>query len=84
MSSALSCLVLARRAAMQTATYVARHMPGAPNFRHRFDRLRHGLAKAGPRLFLEFGVASGESINFIADERPDRGIRGRGHHPLKV
>ena len=58
-----------KRAALEAAELVDRHMRHASSFSDRSSLLRASLAAVDPKLdglYCEFGVAGGISINFIA------------------
>ena len=57
-----------RRALMETADYVEKHLADVDSFSSPLDLLSEALrhAKVGPGMFLEFGVFSGTTINHIA------------------
>jgi len=55
------------KAAMDTADYCIQHMPRVRTFSSAFDLLTSALKQASDTgLFLEFGVASGATINHIS------------------
>jgi hypothetical protein len=59
------------QAAKEAADYVKRHMLQSKPYETHFELLEVALAQARLRgLYLEFGVASGRSINFIAQHVP--------------
>ena len=53
-------------------------MPTVESFDSDFSLLEHSLQAAAEMdgLYCEFGVASGRTINFIAERAPDRTIHG--------
>jgi predicted O-methyltransferase YrrM len=54
-------------AALESALYYEKRMRSAPAFDNKFDLLSHAIQLAkSDGLFLEFGVAAGETINHIA------------------
>ena len=58
-----------RRAALEAAEFMDRHMSTAKSFPDRYSLLRASLRAVDPALrglYCEFGVAGGTSINFIA------------------
>ncbi|MDQ3185012.1 MAG: class I SAM-dependent methyltransferase [Pseudomonadota bacterium] len=57
-----------RQGAMESsARFAAEHLQGVRPFADKFEGLKYAIERAEkPGLFLEFGVASGRSINFIA------------------
>ncbi len=56
------------RAAQESAAFALEHMPKAPVFWHPHDTLRFALGEIkGPGLALEFGVATGTTLQIIAD-----------------
>ena len=58
-----------RNATLESAQFVDEQMPTAPAFPDRSALFRASLAAVDPKingLYCEFGVAEGESINFIA------------------
>ncbi|MCX7593112.1 MAG: class I SAM-dependent methyltransferase [Fischerella sp.] len=60
-------LQLQKNALESTAKYVEENMIGAVSFADLFALLKFALSQAKPDgLFLEFGVAGGNTINFIA------------------
>ena len=64
-------------AAVDTARFVEQHMPTAPIFRtvpqlHRAALEQRGVAG----LVMEFGVASGKSVNFLAKQLPGQTVHG--------
>jgi hypothetical protein len=66
-----SNLVLARqrKATAETAAFIDEQMPRVRSFSTRWNLMRFSLQSADSRLkglYCEFGVESGESINFIA------------------
>ncbi|WP_220481046.1 class I SAM-dependent methyltransferase [Marilutibacter penaei] len=64
-------------AAADTARFVQEHMPLAPVHRRKRALHEDGFKLARPGgLFLEFGVAGGHSINFIADSNKGATIHG--------
>lgn len=64
-------------AAADTARFVQEHMPLAPIYGRKGLLHRAALKLRKPDgLVLEFGVASGKSINFIAEELPDCVVHG--------
>ena len=66
-----------RRAADETAEFIDRYLPKIQSFRDRFEVLGHSLGQVDPGirgLYCEFGVATGTTINFIADR-----VRGEVH-----
>ena len=67
--------VRARIVAEESARFIENEMPSAQRFSDRWTLLRHALSLA-PKdgLYCEFGVAAGNSINFIAGLIPDRMI----------
>lgn len=57
------------RAAMDTAEYCIQHLPRAPTFYTPLDLLSHALGRVTvPGLYLEFGVATGRTINHTAQQ----------------
>ncbi len=55
-------------AASESAAFVLEHMPNASVFWHGHDTLRYALSEIkGPGLVLEFGVATGTTLQIIAD-----------------
>ncbi|MBS0642593.1 MAG: class I SAM-dependent methyltransferase [Proteobacteria bacterium] len=57
------------KAAMDTAEYCIQRLPRARTFYTPLDLLSHALTQvAVPGLYLEFGVASGRTINHIAQQ----------------
>lgn len=64
-------------AAADTANFVQEHMPTAPIYSRKGLLHRAALKLRKPEgLVLEFGVASGKSINFIAEELQDCVVHG--------
>jgi predicted O-methyltransferase YrrM len=64
-------------AAMDTANFVRESMPLAPIYSRKGLLHQAALKESNPDgLFLEFGVASGSSINFLAEQIGDRLIHG--------
>jgi methyltransferase family protein len=66
-----------RRAADEAAEFVDRYLPQIQSFRDRFEVLEHSLGQVDPGiqgLYCEFGVATGTTINFIANH-----VRGEIH-----
>lgn len=60
-------------AARTSGQFVLDHMPKAPAFWSPQDTLRHGLSKVtAPGLALEFGVATGSTLQIVAEELKDR------------
>ena len=56
-------------AARQSGDFVLAHMPKAPQFWHPHDTLRYALSQVHiPGMALEFGVATGTTLNIIAAE----------------
>lgn len=66
-------------ASMQTAEYITNNLPTTPMYANRYELLEHifldGLASVDG-MYLEFGVKSGTSINFIAAYNPTKTIYG--------
>lgn len=59
--------LLLRRAQVESADYIAAHMPRALSFFGRRELLRFAASKVSTAgHYLEFGVASGESIRWMA------------------
>jgi hypothetical protein len=57
------------KAAMDTAEYCIQHLPRVPTFRSSLDLLSHALQQVSmDGHFLEFGVASGTTINHISSQ----------------
>ncbi len=55
-------------ASLDSARFATEHFASAKRFPHDEALLRHGVAAARPDgLFLEFGVASGRTLRFIAE-----------------
>jgi hypothetical protein len=55
-------------AAEESAAFVLEHLPKAPVYWHPHDTLRFALGEIkGPGLALEFGVATGTTLNIIAE-----------------
>ena len=73
-------IALARQhlAAERSARLVIERMPTVESFDSDFSLLEHSLQAAAEMdgLYCEFGVASGRTINFIAERAPDRTIHG--------
>ena len=72
-------LYFTRLASMQSAEFIVNHMPKVKSFDDRNDYLKYVLnqfdiSKGG--IYLEFGVYSGKSINFISSMLPDKIIYG--------
>lgn len=64
------------RATLDSADYAEAHMAGAAVYTDKLAVLEHGISQARhDGLFLEFGVWSGRTINFIA-ERHDGIVHG--------
>jgi len=66
-----------RRAAGEAAEFIDRYLPQTQSFRNRFEVLEHSLGQVDPGirgLYCEFGVATGTTLNFIADR-----VRGEVH-----
>lgn len=64
-----------RNACRESAEYAAAHMSGVTSFPGRQDLFTLALSRVTvDGLFLEFGVAEGNSINFIADR-----VKGEVH-----
>ena len=64
-------------ATIDTARFIEKHMPTAPVYKNRRMLHRAALKKRRVKgLVLEFGVASGASINFLAGELPRETIHG--------
>ncbi|MBM1173547.1 class I SAM-dependent methyltransferase [Microvirga arabica] len=60
------------KAAFESAEYYERHMLTAKTFRTDLEGLSHAITLAKPNgLFLEFGVATGRSINHISSLHDD-------------
>ncbi|GAB4342362.1 MAG: hypothetical protein Kow0037_29700 [Calditrichia bacterium] len=72
-------LALQREATVSSARYVKEKMQAVPSCSSKMAVLSLALdqvEKHGEGLFLEFGVYSGATINFIARQAPDRQIFG--------
>ena len=72
---------LIRLAGMQTAAFIAEHMKKVKAFNTREEHLKYALSQAeekpfGRRLYMEFGVFEGQSINLISSALPDKIIYG--------
>ncbi len=64
-------------AGMETARYIIENMPAVPYFKNKYDLLSYALSKVTlDGLYLEFGVYSGNTINHIAEARPDVAVYG--------
>lgn len=63
-------------AGAQTAEYVARKMAKTEVFPSEKELLAHAVGLAGEGLYLGFGVFSGNTINQIAELRPNHTIYG--------
>ena len=64
-------------AALDTAAYYNSHARKMQAFETKQDLHRFGLSLTPDEgLILEFGVATGQTINFIADTMPDRTVYG--------
>ena len=64
-------------ATVDTARFVEGHMPTAPIHRTRKHLHLEALAaRRVPGLVMEFGVAAGKSINFLAEQLPSERIYG--------
>ena len=62
---------------VESLRYANDHMSGKPRFANRDELLVYSITQIGiPGLVLEFGVASGHTINIIAHHLPDRTIYG--------
>ncbi|MBL8792725.1 MAG: class I SAM-dependent methyltransferase [Planctomycetia bacterium] len=62
-----------RLASRETAQFVNQHMANTPAFPERFALLKHSVQSVDPKLqglYCEFGVATGGTINFIAEQTP--------------
>jgi hypothetical protein len=69
--------VLWERAAVTSADYIEKHLPTTLLFHDREPLWDHALAHARTEgLFMEFGVWSGQSINAIAAQLPDKRVFG--------
>jgi hypothetical protein len=69
--------LLRKRAALQSARYVADHMPGALSFYTSQQVLAFSLSRISlSGLILEFGVFRGGTIRYMAKRFPDRIIHG--------
>lgn len=58
-----------RSATAESARYIDEHMPGAKSMPNRYELLKYSLSQVDPAnhgLYCEFGVAGGDSINYIA------------------
>ncbi len=70
-------LGLQRHATAETLDYVLSNMRHCMHFEHRFGLLKYALSKIEAEgLFLEFGVAEGESIRETARLKPGQPIHG--------
>lgn len=67
-----------RLAGMQTAEFIAENMPAIKAFDDRENYFRHvlNMITVPDGLYIEFGVYTGASINFIAAVLPDKIIYG--------
>jgi predicted O-methyltransferase YrrM len=68
-----------RQALLEAVQFVDEHMSVTPSFKDKFELFKHSLSSVDRKsdgLYCEFGVFTGTTINFIADEVPDRQIHG--------
>ncbi len=70
-----------RLASEQSALFIENNFSSAPNFKTSVDLLTNSVEQIDPDLakrglILEFGVFSGTTINFIAEQLPDTRIHG--------
>lgn len=64
-------------AALASARYYQQHMLKALNFADDLSHLSHALSSVqGEGQYLEFGVATGRTLNHIAKHRPDQTVYG--------
>src|SRR5262252_10020911 len=64
-------------AALSSARYYCENASRAPNFDDDVALLQFALSQVGlDGLYCEFGVASGRTINWIAQTRPQATIHG--------
>ena len=66
-------------ASMQTAEYITKNLPTPPMYANRYELLEHIFLDdivSVDGMYLEFGVRSGKSINFIAAYSPTKTIYG--------
>jgi predicted O-methyltransferase YrrM len=64
-------------AAIESADYYTTHMLATPNYDDK-DALLVAMVNQAPEngLFLEFGVAAGQTLNLIASLKPDKTVYG--------
>jgi hypothetical protein len=63
--------------AIECYYYAREHMEGKPRFANRLELLKFAVSQMTVEgLILEFGVFSGNTINLIADQLPDKKIFG--------
>ncbi len=69
---------LQRKALEETALFVSDNMQNVKCFSHKFELLKYSVSKLiyTDGLFLEFGVYSGTTINYIAKLIPEHPIYG--------
>jgi hypothetical protein len=61
--------IAAFAASLDSANFAAQHFAGVPRFANDEQLIRHCVQQAKPGgLFLEFGVATGRTLRFIAEE----------------
>jgi predicted O-methyltransferase YrrM len=64
-------------AGIDTARFVEQNLPTAPIYRSRGELHSAAIRRRGvPGMVLEFGVASGKSVNFIAKLVPEERVYG--------
>ena len=68
---------LSKKALQESMAYIENKADSAMFFSKRDKLLKHALGKVSiDGRYLEFGVASGTTINLIAEEKPDEKIYG--------
>lgn len=70
---------LVATAAMETSRFIIDNMLKVPVFETKYDLLNHALdiiPPGGDRLYMEFGVYSGDTVNHIATKVKDKTVYG--------
>jgi predicted O-methyltransferase YrrM len=68
-----------RQALLETGKFVEEFMPSVQSFPDKFTLLSHAVSSIDQMtdgIVCEFGVATGETINYIADLLPDKTLYG--------
>jgi len=62
---------------VMSTKFVLENLRLSPKFKDRYELFRHSISKvSADGLFFEFGVANGDSINFLASLTPDITVYG--------